>query len=59
MKYEISDVDKQEMAYFLQRIFNGMKIHNDDVNHINRELSEYGYELSWTDWADEWQIFYH
>ena len=58
MKYEVSDVDKAEMAQFLERIFGEMQIQNDEVRRINGELSEFGYELNWSECSGVWEIYY-
>lgn len=57
MKIEITDVDKSEMVHFLLRIFGEMTIPDDEISRINSELSDYGYELSWYEACDCWEIY--
>ena len=57
MKIEVTDVDSGEMRHFLERIFGEMPIDDKNVDRINSELSEYGYELVWDCSPDCWTIY--
>jgi len=57
MKYEISDVDRREMASFIEDLFAKMDVRSEDLEHINYVLGQYGYELAWSALTDSWEVY--